>query len=420
MARLLELLESQRPTRTDDVTPGLHRGLARRGSPRVAEGRSRGDHTWRALRRQARRSLDHLCGGGEALGAARRDASSRPSTPGRPAVNRPLGSALALLPGANSGRAAAMTSCERPPQGHQVVGQIPRGWSQPLADLRPPAGRRSIRRGGHEETPAGRARGARRRPRDARRVRDARPGHRPTRSRWHRRHGSTTRISTTATSRLSSAASSLRDLKAERIARWQAERLAAGAGPVAVRQALDLLGTLLQRAVEGERIATNPVRLVRRAPRPRREEVRPLAPATVEAMRSAASHRDATLLSVLAYAGLRPSEALALHWSDVRAQTILVQRALSLGEDADTKTHQHRTVRLLAPLRDDLERWRRSAPGNTLVFPGHDGDAWSLPAYQSGAAGHSAAPSKPQASSTRRRTRSGTRSPRCSCTRGAA
>jgi integrase len=176
---------------------------------------------------------------------------------------------------------------------------------------------------------------------------------------------------------------SLRDLKAERIARWQAERLAAGAGPTAVRQALDLLGTLLQRAVEGERIATNPVRLVRRAPRPRREEVRPLAPATVEAMRSAASHRDATLLSVLAYAGLRPSEALALNWADVRAQTILVQRALSLGEDADTKTHQHRTVRLLGPLREDLERWRRTSRAHILVFPGHDGEAWSLPAYQS-------------------------------------
>jgi integrase len=176
---------------------------------------------------------------------------------------------------------------------------------------------------------------------------------------------------------------SLRELRAERIARWQADRLAAGAGPVAVRQALDLLSSLLQRAVEGERIPTNPVRLVRRAPRPRREEIRPLAPQTVEAMRAAACLRDATLLSVLAYAGLRPSEALALHWTDVRAQTLLVQRALSLGEDADTKTRQHRTVRLLTPLREDLELWRRSAPRGKLVFPGHDDEAWSLPAYQS-------------------------------------
>lgn len=122
----------------------------------------------------------------------------------------------------------------------------------------------------------------------------------------------------------------LRDLRAERIARWQADRLAAGAGPVAFRQALDLLSSLLQRAVESERIATNPVRLVRRAPRPQREEVQPLAPATVETMRSAASPRDAMLLSVLAYAGLRPSEALALR-PERRARTDVARSAGALA-----------------------------------------------------------------------------------------
>jgi integrase len=113
----------------------------------------------------------------------------------------------------------------------------------------------------------------------------------------------------------------LRAIRAETISRWQADRLAAGAGPVAVRQALDLLGSVLQRAVESERIAANPVRLVRRARLPRRKEVRPLAPSDVERMRAAASQRDATLFSVLAYAGLRPGEALALQWQDIREKT---------------------------------------------------------------------------------------------------
>jgi len=49
-------------------------------------------------------------------------------------------------------------------------------------------------------------------------------------------------------------------------------------------------------------------------------------------MRAASSPRDATLISVLAYAGLRPGEALALQWRDIREQTILVERAISLGE----------------------------------------------------------------------------------------
>ena len=54
-------------------------------------------------------------------------------------------------------------------------------------------------------------------------------------------------------------------------------------------------------------------------------------------MRAASSPRDATLISVLAYAGLRPGEALALQWRDVREQTILVERAISLGEEKDTR-----------------------------------------------------------------------------------
>jgi integrase len=115
----------------------------------------------------------------------------------------------------------------------------------------------------------------------------------------------------------------------------------------------------------------------------RREEVRPLAPATIERMRAASSLRDATLISVLGYAGLRPSEALALNWQDVREKTILVQRALSLGEADDTKTQHHRTVRLIAPVLEDLYAWRAEAPDNPLVFAARDGGSWSLPAYQS-------------------------------------
>ena len=178
----------------------------------------------------------------------------------------------------------------------------------------------------------------------------------------------------------------LRLITPQTIARWQAERLAAGYGRVAVRHAFDLLGSVLQRAFEGGLIQTNPARAVRKAPRPRRQEVRPLAPAVIERMRSASSPRDATIISVLAYAGLRPGEALALQWRDIRDQTILVERAVSLGEEKDTKTTAHRTVRLLQPLAADLREWRlrRGRPSETaLVFPSASGGTWTLPAYQS-------------------------------------
>jgi hypothetical protein len=70
-----------------------------------------------------------------------------------------------------------------------------------------------------------------------------------------------------------------------------------------VLKAPPLLGAILQLALESERIARNPVRTVRKVARLPKKEVRPLPPATVEAMRAASGMRDATLISVLAYAG---------------------------------------------------------------------------------------------------------------------
>ena len=178
----------------------------------------------------------------------------------------------------------------------------------------------------------------------------------------------------------------LREITPEVIGLWQAERLASGAGPIAIRHAMDLLGSILEHAFVGGHLTANPARRVKKARPPRREEVQPLPPTTIEAMRAALDARDATLISVLAYAGLRPGEALGLRWGDVREQTLLVQRAISLGEESDTKTRQHRTVRLLAPLAADLRLWRMAAGrlgDSELVFPGKEGKPWTQAAYQS-------------------------------------
>jgi integrase len=129
----------------------------------------------------------------------------------------------------------------------------------------------------------------------------------------------------------------LREMTPEVIGRWQADRLASGAGPIAIRHAMDLLGSILEHAFVGGHLSANPARRVKKARAPRREEVRPLSPSTIEAMRMALAARDATLISVLAYAGLRPGEALVLRWGDVRDQTLLIQRAISLGEESDTQ-----------------------------------------------------------------------------------
>jgi integrase len=215
----------------------------------------------------------------------------------------------------------------------------------------------------------------------------------------------------------------LRSIRPETIARWQAERLAAGHGRVSVRYALTLLGAILQRAFESGQIQSNPARAVRKASLPRRTEVRPVAPATIERMRAASSPRDATLISVLAYAGLRPGEALALQWRDVREQTVLVERAISLGEEKDTKTAAHRTVRMLEPLAADLREWRlRSGrpSATSLIFPSaRPGRRGRSPRTSHGAGEPSGARSRRRGWSTAVRMTSGTRSRRCCFTRGA-
>jgi len=89
----------------------------------------------------------------------------------------------------------------------------------------------------------------------------------------------------------------LRAITPEMIARWQADRVAAGYGRVSIRHAFDLLGSILQRALEGGQIQANPTRAVRKAPRPRHAEVRPLSPAAIERMRAASAMRHSSASS---------------------------------------------------------------------------------------------------------------------------
>ena len=171
---------------------------------------------------------------------------------------------------------------------------------------------------------------------------------------------------------------------------WKAQLLAQGVGPESVKRTMIMLQGALQRAVEWEYLASNPIRRVRKPPSHRRRVVRPLPPEVVEEMREYRAARGdmagATLLSVLAYAGLRPGEALGLTWGAVGARTIVVEQAVSMGQLKETKTRRTRSVRLLAPLLDDLCAFRHTSPdpsASALVFPGARGEPWSEEAWRS-------------------------------------
>ena len=129
------------------------------------------------------------------------------------------------------------------------------------------------------------------------------------------------------------------------------------------------------------RVGSDPVQPGRRGAQPpagRARAVVPLAPETVEAIREWPLRRelvrDATSVSVLADAGLRPGEVLVLTWEHVRERTLLVEGAMSLGAIEGTKTGRRRTVPLLGPLGQDLAEWRLQTgrpDATALVFPGH-------------------------------------------------
>lgn len=180
------------------------------------------------------------------------------------------------------------------------------------------------------------------------------------------------------------AAAAMDGVRPRMVSQWRAELLDAGVGVESIRRAMVLLGAMFTVAIEWGEAAANPVSVVRKPRQGRRRAVAPLAPEAVELLRAELLRRgsplSAALVSVLAYAGLRPGEALALEVRHVRDHTILVEQALSDGELKVQKTgRQYRTVDLLGILGDEL-RESMDATGaldpEALVFPRADGGVW--------------------------------------------
>jgi len=171
----------------------------------------------------------------------------------------------------------------------------------------------------------------------------------------------------------------LTEISPRLVNRYRAELLVDGVGPPTVRKALAVLQSMLAMAEQEERIASNPVAKIRKPSQLPARRADPLSPYTVERLRRELGMRDATLVSVLAYAGLRPGEALALRWNRVGERSISVESSIALGKETRTKTGRARTVRLLGPLAQDLSEWREAGSRSgscELVFPRADGSPW--------------------------------------------
>ena len=197
---------------------------------------------------------------------------------------------------------------------------------------------------------------------------------------------------------------------------WQAERIRAGIGPGSIHKARTLLSSILRHAAEAGVIMANPLSLVRARKADQRNAVEPLSPTTIERIRTAmlnpapreitasspgqrtrrryelpapgtpaTRQRDALIVSILAYAGLRPGELRALPFDAVRENTILVQRAANPdGTVKPTKNKQHRTVRLSPALAQDVREYRLAIgrpPEKSLILL-DDAKPWDRNVWQ--------------------------------------
>lgn len=169
----------------------------------------------------------------------------------------------------------------------------------------------------------------------------------------------------------------LRDLSPSVLRRFSADLLSSGVGEPTLHKALTVLQSILTLAVTEERIDSNPVAKIRKPDQSVARNIEPLPPVTIEQIRGLMQPRDATLVSILAYAGLRPGEVLALTWTDIGKRTIRVERSIALGEEKKTKTKGRRTVNLMRPLAQDLSKWRlASGHRDGLIFRRADGRPW--------------------------------------------
>ena len=144
--------------------------------------------------------------------------------------------------------------------------------------------------------------------------------------------------------------SDVRDLRA-----WMRRR---GASAYTANRVVQVLSAALGAAVDDDVIPANPCRGLKPLPRERVRRRRAATLAEVEAIRQALlTDRDRAIVSLMAYAGLRPSEVYSLRIEDRMAKTLAVrsaQRADSRTEKA-TKSGSVRSVPLIPALALDLD-----------------------------------------------------------------
>ena len=156
-------------------------------------------------------------------------------------------------------------------------------------------------------------------------------------------------------------------IKTRTILEWREAILANGATNNTANAAKRVLSSALTAAVRNEVLERNYCADVEMLPH-RRKVVRPLTPDEVENIRELLpTSRDRLIVTLMAYAGMRPAEVCGLTWGHIRNGVILVEDTVQLGVLDDTKTSTPRTIEILPAVADDLAEYGRGADHEFVV-----------------------------------------------------
>lgn len=155
---------------------------------------------------------------------------------------------------------------------------------------------------------------------------------------------------------------------------FRQDMLEDGASNNTANSVMSVLSAALTAAAEQGVIDQNPARGIRRLA-VRKSAADALTPTEVEEYRFwMPTSRDRLIVSLVAYAGLRPAEVCGLQWKHVRANHILVEQSAQDHEIVPTKTGKTRIVELCDALRDEIDAYRPvDADAEDLVITGERG-----------------------------------------------
>lgn len=159
----------------------------------------------------------------------------------------------------------------------------------------------------------------------------------------------------------------LSSLRTRSMYEYRQQLLDEGASSKTANSVMAVLSAALGAAVRDDLLDTNPALQLRRLktlPTSRRA----LSVLEVERIRDEMpTYRDQMIVSLIAYAGLRPAEVCGLKWRHIREHHILVEQSAQAGTIVATKTMRARMVPIGAELARDIAAYGRGADDDLVV-----------------------------------------------------